>query len=330
MLDQEERHERRERWVQNLVFIGMLIVLVTVVAAGVTIRRERRAEALRETPSPTPRTRPTPWSIPTPAGATTPYPLPESRSLPSAVGSGPFILDDPFGELDPLVVSQANGQHYSLRPYPSALLFLGLYEEDMKRYEAPILPGLAQSMDVSPDGLVYTVHLRQDVYWVQCDPRSHGVRKRRQVTADDVLYAYQRLADSYPDIAQSFFGGETGATAGVAVVDPFTVRFTLSQPIAADHQEAYMERPLALPAIWPIPHEPIDAYGEDWVKPGTIWVSGRYCPLSWKPGGSLTVVANPWLPEDLQAGVDEIVAPWLTPLPFGNPASYPTPGSAAP
>ena len=45
--------------------------------------------------------------------------------------------------------------------------------------------GAAQRFEVSPDGLVYTFHLRADGKWSNGDP----------VTADDFVYALGRLQD---------------------------------------------------------------------------------------------------------------------------------------
>ena len=54
-------------------------------------------------------------------------------------------------------------------------LFEGLTCIDEKTSQA--VPGTAESWDVSPDGLVYTFHLRADARWSNDDP----------VTADDFV-----------------------------------------------------------------------------------------------------------------------------------------------
>ena len=54
------------------------------------------------------------------------------------------------------------------------------YNSDKK-----LVPGLAESYEVSEDGLTYTFHLRKDLKW------SDG----RQLTANDFVYGFKRLAD---------------------------------------------------------------------------------------------------------------------------------------
>ena len=43
-------------------------------------------------------------------------------------------------------------------------------------------PALAESWDISPDGLTYTFHLRQGICWSDGTP----------ITADDFVYSWQR------------------------------------------------------------------------------------------------------------------------------------------
>ena len=57
-----------------------------------------------------------------------------------------------------------------------------------------VQPCVAKSWAVSPDGQVYTFHLRSDVYFHDdaCFPRGKGT----QVTAKDVAYSFSRLIDT--------------------------------------------------------------------------------------------------------------------------------------
>jgi ABC-type oligopeptide transport system substrate-binding subunit len=65
-----------------------------------------------------------------------------------------------------------------------------------------VKPRLAEEWQVSPDGLVWTFRLRDDVTWVQYDPESGEAAKRRQVTAHDVVYGTRRTID--PTTGSSF------------------------------------------------------------------------------------------------------------------------------
>src|SRR4029077_18243922 len=61
-------------------------------------------------------------------------------------------------------------------------LFEGLVMQDA---DANLIPGVAQSWTISPDGTVYTFKLRGDVVWSNGDP----------VTSDDFVYSFRRLQD---------------------------------------------------------------------------------------------------------------------------------------
>ena len=69
-------------------------------------------------------------------------------------------------------------------------LFEGLVAEAA---DGKIGPGTAERWDISPDGLVYTFHLRADAKWSNGDP----------VTAQDVVYSFRRLLDQFPELSFS-------------------------------------------------------------------------------------------------------------------------------
>lgn len=105
-------------------------------------------------------------------------------------------------------------------------MFDSLVEFDLANYK--LIPGLAKSWDVSPDGKVYTFHLREGVTW------SDGV----PFTADDVVFTYDQIITDPEarsgDAAQFTFtvdGVEKKAT--FEAVDPLTVRITLPTGSAA-------------------------------------------------------------------------------------------------
>lgn len=98
-----------------------------------------------------------------------------------------------------------------------ALLFRGLTRPDAA---GNIVPDVASDWDVSPDGLSYTFHLRDDVYW------SDGV----PVTAADILYTISVIQnpsfDGHPPLAAFW------RTVALELIDPQTIRFHLTEPFA--------------------------------------------------------------------------------------------------
>jgi dipeptide transport system substrate-binding protein len=100
-----------------------------------------------------------------------------------------------------------------------------------------IIPGLAQSWTVSPDGLSYTFKLRHGV-------KFHSNAKftpTRDFDADDVLFSYDRMANPNDPMAQTTPGttyayfddmGMKDIVDHLDKVDPYTVRFVLKKPEA--------------------------------------------------------------------------------------------------
>lgn len=110
----------------------------------------------------------------------------------------------------------------------------GLLEYDG---EGRLQPALAESYEVSDDGLTYTFHLREGVTWVD----SQG-RKVDDVKADDFLAGMQHMMDCQGGLEYLVDGVITGATeylsgestdfseVGVKALDDDTVEYTLVEP----------------------------------------------------------------------------------------------------
>ncbi len=91
--------------------------------------------------------------------------------------------------------------------------------EGLTRYQADgaIAPALAESWDISDDGLVYTFHLHSGVKF----------HDGTDMNADDVKFSLDRArAEDSTNAQKALFAG----IASVEVVDPLTVKITLSGP----------------------------------------------------------------------------------------------------
>lgn len=109
-------------------------------------------------------------------------------------------------------------------------IFDGLVQFDQN---LNVVPAIASSWEVSPDGLTYRFTLRRSVKF----------HNGRPVTAEDFVYSFTRLLDpSERSPALSFFkrvkgesdyrDGESKEVAGLKALDPFTLEITLEKPFA--------------------------------------------------------------------------------------------------
>lgn len=110
----------------------------------------------------------------------------------------------------------------------------GLMEYDC---ENVLQPALAESYEVSDDGLTYTFHIREGVEWVD----SQG-RKVADVTADDFVAGMQHMMDAQGGLeylvqgiivnASEYISGDVTdfTQVGVKAVDDYTLEYTLEAP----------------------------------------------------------------------------------------------------
>ncbi|MEO1092314.1 MAG: ABC transporter substrate-binding protein, partial [Pseudomonadota bacterium] len=107
---------------------------------------------------------------------------------------------------------------------------------EFERGTTTIVPALAESWQVSDDGLVYEFTLRDDVAWQSID----GFTPSRPFNADDVVFSFNRQLDPehpYHGVSggsYEYFEGMSmpDLLASVEKVDDKTVRFTLNRPEA--------------------------------------------------------------------------------------------------
>ncbi len=99
----------------------------------------------------------------------------------------------------------------------TVLVYQGLFYESPTGTAAPLL---AESYEVSDDGLTYTIKLREGVKF----------HNGEEMTAEDVAYSYNYIRD--PENG-SPGAGDFAIISEITVVDPLTVEFKLSSPNAS-------------------------------------------------------------------------------------------------
>lgn len=147
------------------------------------------------------------------------YTLKDSFSMPYA--SDPVTWDG-------LATSRAADTDAIINTYD------GLMEYDV---EGTLQPALAESYEVSDDGLTYTFHLRKDVKWTDSQGREVDTLK-----ADDFVAGMQHMCDAQggleylvqgviKNVSQYISGEITDFDeVGVKAVDDYTVEYTLEEP----------------------------------------------------------------------------------------------------
>lgn len=126
---------------------------------------------------------------------------------------GDIIVEGSIGDassLIPLLASDSTSHGIA------SLVFNGLvkYDKDIK-----IVGDLAESWEISPDGLIITFRLRKGVKWHDGQP----------FTADDVLYTYKVTIDPNTPTA---YAGDFQKVKKAEVLDPHTFRVTYDKPFA--------------------------------------------------------------------------------------------------
>ncbi len=208
-------------------------------------------------------------------------------------------------------------------------LFEGLTTLDEK---GNVIPGVATSWDVSPDGKTWTFHLRHDARWSNGDP----------VTAADFVYAWRREVDpktgaEYSQALSPIVNALAIATGkapvsslGATALDPYTLRVSLNAPtpyFAALLSNNYMQ---------PLHRETIERYGMSWTRPGHMVSDGPFELESLVIGNRITLVKNPdywdaahvkltrvtYYPLDAEPQLDRFLAGGLDYTSTFTPAEY--------
>lgn len=132
-------------------------------------------------------------------------------------------------------------------------LFNGLVQADSA---LNTIPAIASSWEVAPDGLQYTFHLRNDVYFHDDPLFTNG--KGRKVVAADFAYSFNRLSD--PKVASSggwIFSDKVKDKSSFQALNDTTLIIHLIKPFPA------FLNLLTTQYCVVVPHEVADYYGKD-------------------------------------------------------------------
>ena len=179
-------------------------------------------------------------------------------------------------------------------------LFTGLLTLDA---EEKVVPGVAQSWEIAPDGLTWTFHLRADAKWSNGEP----------LTADDFVYSFRRLVDPATAAAdpsdltqlqnfQAIVSGEEKdlTKLGVKAVDAHTLTLSLTAPRIA------LKFLLTDPQLFPLHKASIEQWGNAWTQPEHLIGNGPFMMKSWVPQAQIVVTKNPTFYDAASVKLDEV------------------------
>lgn len=165
--------------------------------------------------------------------------------------------------------------------------------EGLTRYDpatAAAVPSLAESWEISPDGRVYTFHLRPGLAWSTGEP----------LTARDFVYSWLRVLD--PAAPSEYAGqlfylrnGEEYGTGrirdpgqvGVRAEDDRTLRVELLHPTP------FFLDLCALQTLHAVPRQAIEKHGDRWLLCPPVPCSGAYELVDWRINDRVRLRKNP-------------------------------------
>ncbi|MBQ9522029.1 MAG: ABC transporter substrate-binding protein [Oscillospiraceae bacterium] len=207
--------------------------------------------------------------------------VPERTDYVNTDGFLKIVTDNPD-----IVDPQCTSEHYTI----ALNVFDRLVEvrADTENGSSEIVPSLAESWEISPDGLTYTFHLREGVKFSNGSP----------LTASDVGFTFHRLL-THPqacnqDVAAASLGaeelqrGQADSLAGFQTYGDYDFSFTLTQPYAAFL--ACLSTPGASILDKESTLQAGDAFGID---PKQTIGTGAFVLREWKAGLRMLLSANP-------------------------------------
>jgi oligopeptide transport system substrate-binding protein len=167
-------------------------------------------------------------------------------------------------------------------------LFEGLVRLDA--HTARPVPGLAERWDISPDGRVYTFHLRTNAVWSTGEP----------ITTADVVWSWKRTLNPatasdyagqlfYIKGAEACYNGtlKDPAELGIRALDEHTLKVELNEPAA------FFLDLCSVPAMAVVPRQVIEKYGDRWLHARPLPVSGAFQLGAWRLNDRVRLLRNP-------------------------------------
>ncbi|MAF82540.1 MAG: peptide ABC transporter substrate-binding protein [Gammaproteobacteria bacterium] len=186
---------------------------------------------------------------------------------------------------------------------PSSNILRDLFEGlTLEAPDGSVVPGAAESWDISADGLVYTFYLREDAQWSNSDP----------VTAEDFVFSLRRSVDPatmshYSSILEPIVnamavitGKKSPAELGVEALDALTLVIRLQRPTA------YFPGLLTHSTMYPVHRASVEQYGNQFAREGRLIGNGAYTLNEWVVQSHIKLIRNKFYRDDVNTTIDSV------------------------
>lgn len=178
-------------------------------------------------------------------------------------------------------------------------LFEGLITEAA---DGALLPGAAESWEISDDGRIYTFKMRENGRWSNGEP----------LTAHDFVYSIRRSLDPktlsryqfilYPiENAEQVAAGELPIeSAGIEALDDYTLEIRLGS------STPYFLGQLAHSSAYPVHKATVEQYGDRFARPGNLVSNGAYLLEDWVIQSYVRLARNPYYWNNEETVIDAV------------------------
>ncbi len=165
-----------------------------------------------------------------------------------------------------------------------------------------LTPGVAESWDVSDDGLTYTFHLRSNARWSNGETvtAAHFVYGLRRLVTPATAAFYAQMLTGVRNASKVTSGVTQPSTLGVEAIDEQTLVIRLERPLP------YLISLLTHPATFPMHPGSIEEHGDAFARAGNLLSNGAYVLAEWIPGSVMTLRRNKAYWNDAETAIDEV------------------------
>ncbi len=151
-----------------------------------------------------------------------------------------------------------------------------------------VIPGSAETWEMSEDGLTYTYHLRDNLKWSDGQP----------ITAGDFVAGLRRLLDpaTTANAANQFYMIKNAEAVNIGALPPEELAVTAPDEktviVVLRHPMPTLNRMLGTPPSSPLPRHVYEQHGDKWIKAENIVSNGAYKLASWRAHDRIHTTKN--------------------------------------